>query len=486
MKIDRTSTLILFDEYIIPTRHKYVEYRRPTFFEMSDALQNRKGILCDISSHFANELKTLFIFAPTAYVDPYWLFNNPKLLHLSTLEDTPETNIIPLFQEDFFKVYWGRERKRKKYKFKELLEGLYPERNKPFFQRNASWIDGIYHNVSREQFNNNIRYSLKNYVDYYLKEMDNVKTSASLSDPAELMTPYINELYKDPSHHQFYQLTKDIEIQKLILETLSYFINGKVRFSCSEAFPLWRRIAKEKGYKSALKLGPAIDWLFIESIYLRGHADLINGIPAGFNERSTYIGSLNNVSGNFIVQAKTRSLNLLNRIWPIIPSETQGLNYLPDLLSTLPFDVISSKIRKEKFYDNYRENLRTINGMQDEEKQTNRYIKEIEILLGYVAPILAENVKDEHARKIFKRKGILKIITWIVEHSGTLCAAAGTASTATQHFGKDLPPCFRIPLAILGFGAAGGFGLIGKLGISDRTSRTHGRTILSLAKHENQ
>jgi hypothetical protein len=167
MTYDSTAGLVLFDDYAIATEGG--RYRRPTFQEVTEALQTGTSNAFTQSARiFANDFKALCLFAPHVVVDAMWVFNNPHLFYLSNLAPGDPGYVRPALQDNrFLRIYWASREIRK---YERILEATYPIAGRPTYP-DASWLKDIF-NADQPGFHRLIRPRLEDFISSSLEPLE--------------------------------------------------------------------------------------------------------------------------------------------------------------------------------------------------------------------------------------------------------------------------------------------------------------------------
>lgn len=425
--MDHLSSLILFDECALPARKsQMIPWRRPEFPNVQEALRSRRGALHSASGNLANELKELSIFSPSVYVDGYWLLNNPRLMYLSTLRTTAKNWVGPVFQHDFLTVYWGGPRKIGN-SYDEMFEALYPPdpKARPEGTHNSSWIDDLYLCRSPKRFpsfDEIVRPALRNYIRWSLSYVDR-RFDATIPDPASEMTKYVQGLQNNPARF----IPQEIEtparhVENLIRETLNPFLTPDQRFSMGKVRTRWREIAKTREYSDCLNkaTADAIDWIFREAIYLRGHGDVTKGLPAGYSVNSTDTAGVREVPRPAVAKKGANEyVDFLENRWRLFKATSTPS--LSSHLDGLSFTSIFEKIRSTDFYSEYKQMLKESNEVKATEKATKCRIEAVAYLMERILPVLYRETREE----IFRPPWGWSLSGWCIDNDGTIAMVIG-------------------------------------------------------------
>ncbi|MCK4466007.1 MAG: hypothetical protein KAU83_09865, partial [Bacteroidales bacterium] len=438
----KTCGQIIYDGYAIPSTNTGV-WRRPNLSDLKGAFTSGKqtnNLLARSAFQLANALKVLCIFFPSTLVYPYWLLNNPLLLFLANLPDSDPNNIRPVFENDFFKIYWGQ---REIYRYSDIINGLYPKNYKPTMDPNSSWLNDVYHERSNHSFFEDIiRKHLQFYLYSCLSKAERNIASLEL-DPMRIMLDLAKKLAYERYLYQRlpYSLTYESQHIQYLLNDLVDFFSQNNFFDMTKARSRWRTIAHKKHFDKCLLNHELLDWFIRENIYLPANSIVTQATPSGYSKWSggNYFYNLKVAFPKIKQKGADVRVVYIKSPWPEVH---KGMMKFEELLSNLSFEFIWERIRNESFYDNYVKLLKKANSQE-------AFLKSVEFLMGHIPAIIYDETKHD----IFKDRGVWKIIGWDIDRDGVLFATLGVVAGGISGYSISLP--FGIPiLGALSGGAA--------------------------------
>jgi len=312
------------------------------------------------SSRFAHEFKAFCLFTPSAFADSIWVFNNPHLFYLSTVDrNLPNSIQCALNDPEFLEVYWRPDRSRRNYP--NIFSTTFPDKGEGI--DDASWLKDCFR-MNRKLFDSEIRYR---FADHFLESrLKNLSTHRTELHGAPKVLMQENMLRLLQNSDAYFTLegysSNEQNMARKVLETLSLEMHAS--YSHGRVLNRLPEIAEGP-------LAERLSWLLTDRVYLQAYATASGHGSAGYGPGVLSVGKLvepPQLSGNYRGRPRILITNFLN---------------------SLSFKVIfSEEIRHSKHFERYRRALQGLSAVTDSRDRDDSLRDAVTTLIGGIGPAI--------------------------------------------------------------------------------------------------